>query len=434
MYVINTMQDIRDALNKNVGSFITTKDFSKPVKVSNYLRTILENGYVERVSLGKYKVLKKITLKKKGFPKGTPCANAKWKDLNKLPAILNSSNQGLVLLEIEQAYKKITPVTKQVNRNYLYRFFRFAIKQGVVKHNGVNKLMRISDRGPSPKRLVLINKDITEEEWNQLAENYISWYSGKKQTKSRRKKKQVSGSVGMKSIKIVNSFTQTRKNPNKEFVESHFLTTVKQYIYHGHKIDCLSVTGPDYDRHIEKLFATIANKVCIVERKKGVFKEIFNKASICPNYIAGNVDLIKADLMDVIVPGCQYVDLDLMCSLQGQTRIISRYISTQLHYFLPDTIKFLTFTASIRNDGGPAKRFKVLQDIFLNSGLNALLHGFQGDGEFGDKIPMGNHKHSQLKFCYKHVPIMANPGRIIDTQVFTYQDTTPMLSILFVYK
>lgn len=429
----NTRQEIRDFLNKRVGSTISIYDFSKPIQASAYLSILHEDGGVERIERGIYKVLKKIELKKVGPPKGYKHKGYKPKDLSKLPAILNSSKQGLVLLEIEQAYQKVTPVQKQVNRGYLYRFFGYAIKKGVVKHNGTNKLMRVSDKGPLPKRLVLTNKDITEEEWDLLVQDHIKWYSGKKSTKSKRTKKPVSGNVGMKAIKIINNFTQSRINPNKNFVENHFLITVKQYTY-GQKISCLSVTGPDYNRHIEKLFSTIAKKVYVVEGKKGVFQKIYNEALICPNYINGNVDLIKADLLDVIIPDCQYVDLDLMGSLEGQINIIIWYMSTQLLYFLPETIKFLTFTVSTRNDGGPSERFEILQTIFQNAGLNAELEGFYGDELFGNKIPMGSQEHTGLKFCYKHIPVISNYGRIIDAQVFTYQDTSPMLSVLFVYK
>jgi len=432
VFMTNLRQEVRDFLNKRVGSIIAVQDFSKPTQASHYLYMLCEDGNVERIERGIYKVLKKVELKKKGPPKGykSKYIKPRSKDLSKLPAILNSSKQGLVLLEIEQAYQKVTPVQKQVSRNYLYRFFCHAKKKGIIKHNGTNKLMRVSDIGPLPKRLVLTNKDITEEEWDLLVQDYVKWYSGKKSTKSKRTKKPVSGSVGMKSVKIINNFTQLRANPNKNFVENHFLITVKQYT-HGQKINCLSVTGPDYNRHIEKLFSTIAKKVYVVEGKKGVFQKIYNKALVCPNYINGNVDLIKADLLDVIIPDCQYVDLDLMGSLKGQINIITRYMSIQLHYFLPETIKFLTFTASTRNDGGPSERFKILQTIFQNAGLNAEL---EGDELFGNKIPMGSQEHTQLKFCYKHIPVISNYGRIIDAQVFTYQDTSPMLSVLFVYK
>ena len=430
--MINTRQEVRDFLNERVGKTVALQDFSKPAMVGNYFYSLHENGNVERIGRGKYKILKKIELQKKGPKKGYKYEHmrTRQKDLSKLPAILNSSKQGLVLLEIEQAYQKVTPVQKQVNRGYLYRFFGYAIKKGIVKHNGINNLMRASGKGRFPKRLVLANKDITEEEWDLFVQDHIKWYTGKKSTKSKRKKKSVSSNVGMKSIKIINRFTKL--GLNKDFVENHFLTTVKQYI-HGQKISCLSVTGPDYNRHIENLFSTVADKVYVVEREKGVFQKIYSEALICPNYINGNVNLIKADLADIIIPDCQYIDLDLMGSIKGEVNIITRCILTQL-YFLPDSIKFLTFTVSTRNDGGPSERFKVLQTIFQDSGLNSELEGFHGGKLFGNKIPMGSQEHTQLKFCYKRIPIISNYGCVIDVQVFTYQDTTPMLSILFVYK
>ena len=52
-------QEVRDFLNKRVGSIIAVQDFSKPTQVTHYLSILHENGNLERTERGKYKVLKK---------------------------------------------------------------------------------------------------------------------------------------------------------------------------------------------------------------------------------------------------------------------------------------------------------------------------------------------------------------------------------------
>lgn len=423
---INTRQSIRNFLNKNIGLIISTQDFSKPVLASNYLSLLYERGNVERVDRGKYEVLKKIKLKKKGPSKGHRQGNSKVKDLSKLPDILNSSEQGLVLIQIEEAYKKITPPDKQVNRAYLYRFMKFAKDKGVVLNNGSNKVMRISDRGPLPKRIILKNRDISKAEWDNLVEEYIKFYSWKKANKSSRKVKNVN--VGKLPEAIVENFKETRDNPRKQFVEEFFLGIIKNYS--NEKMNCLVVTGPDYNRHIRKLFSTIAKKVFVVEREPDVFNKISNKANICPNHINNNVPLINCDLDEIIIPNCIYMDLDLMGSLVNTRRTISSQIRKQLNFTLKDKVKFVSFTSCIRHDGGFDKRFDCLRSVLISS-FGSDLTSMQGNWDY---INMGNFEPLKLKFCRKHIPIFSTYGSIIDIQVITYQDTSPMMSVLVVYK
>ena len=414
---------MRKFLNKNVGSIVTTQDFAKPATAANYLCDLAEYQFVERIGFGKYKILKQIRLKARGLKKGVMPKICKLKDLSSIPAILNSSKEGLIVRQIEHKYKELTPVTDQVNRNYLYRFLGFAVKEGIVKHVGTNKELRKGNKGPWPKRLALVNKDITENEWNNFIARYIKWYSGKKETMSI-KKNPVIGNVGKISSKIIESFTHERDNPNKCYVESYFLNIVKHYIQDP--IDCMTVTGPDYNRHVNNLFSTIAKKITVVEHKHKVFNEIFNQACACPKYLNGDVDLVKKDVTNYISDS-QYIDLDLMGSLQSLIDIISNHFRNQIYLHDQDVYKFLTFTASIRSDGGPENRLNLLKHVFANTGLNAVLDGFHGEGE-----PVRD--SCQLKFCLKHLPDISDNGRLIDSHIFTYQDTTPMLSVLIIYK
>ena len=431
VFKANTTKQIKKILNNNVGTIITTQDFSRPSFASNYLYQLIERDIVENIGFGKYKILKKVHNKRRRS-KNKPSTCGRTKDLSKIPSILNSSTEGLIMRQIEYKYIELTPPEDQVNRNYLYRLLRFGILQGVVKHNGVNETLRRSNRGPSPKRIVLVNKDITEEEWDSFIAKYIAWYSFKKEESKLKKKEPKIKSIERKSKDIINSFTEERDNPNKSFLESHILDIVKSYIQTP--INCMAVTGPDYNRHVDKLFTTIAKKLTIVEYNHGIFKEIVNKASVCPRYLYDNsIDLIKADAANVILPDCLYVDLDLMESLQGIQDIVSHHISYQHYFSRHDINKFITFTASTRNDGGPEKRFEILQNIFLNTGLNIELDGFEGKDLFGDTIPMTKSKET-LMYCLKHKPIISSPGRMVDCHIFTYQDTTPMITVLIIYQ
>jgi hypothetical protein len=304
---------------------------------------------------------------------------------------------------------------------------------GIIKFNGVNNKLRNSDKGPAPKRIILTNKNITEEEWDLFVKDYIRWYSGKKEASKPKKQYIPKGSVGKSGSKIINSFTQTRKNPNKCLVESHIYETVLKYA-NGQKLNCLVISGPDYQRHIKKLFSTIAEKVYIIEKDKTVFRKIFNKANICPYYIDNKVDIICTDLNDIILPDCQYLDLDLMGSIKSCQEVITKHINNQLHFLSPDKMKFLTFTVSMRNDGGEKERFKTLQSIFSDSDLKSNLFKFKGDDIFGDKIKLGERDPQFKDYCFKLIPIFKELGRIVDTQVLTYQDTTAMMSVLITYK
>ena len=174
--------DIREALNRNVGNIIVTQDFTKPARAANYLRTLKENGFLERTGFGKYKVLKKITLKKKGAVKGRR-TNQRVKDLSAIPAVLNSSTDGLVMPQIFEAYKRITPPGQEVNTLYLYRLFEFMSKKGVIGENGGNPKFRRSNKGPCPKRFILLDKTSLQKNGRFSLTNIECGISLKKRTR-----------------------------------------------------------------------------------------------------------------------------------------------------------------------------------------------------------------------------------------------------------
>lgn len=434
---ISTRAEIRKVLNENIGTIITTQDFTKPAFAANYLYQLTETGNVENIGFGKYQILKKVSLKKKGPKKGVrqPYHSERLKDLSNIPEILNSSEQGLVLRQIESKYEQITHPSKQVNRNYLYRLCSFGIKEGILIHNGVNKDMRELGKGPFPKRIILKDKNISQENWDVFVEKFRSHYQYKKNNKSTRVVK--TKSLSKLPSKINNSFDENRDNKNKVIVERFFFETVKQYL-NNEKVRCLAITGPDYNRHVQGLFSTIADEVFIVEIDNEVFRTIFNKAQICPNYLSNKVKLINTDINDVIINNCRYIDLDLMSSTASIFPIVHEQVKLQKYFVNFNELKFLTFTACNRKDGGPNDRLIALERL-LHFSFQAKLKGFQGKSDdcFGEPIVFnkeGNNEDKNLKHCYKRIPIFSDYGCIVDIHVFTYQDTSPMISVLAVYK
>jgi hypothetical protein len=420
--------DIREALNRNVGNIIVTQDFTKPAIAASYLAKLFQRGFLERTGFGKYKVLKKITLKKKGPNKGKKL-NQRVKDLSPIPTILNSSKGGLVVRQIQTIYENMVPKEDQVNSLYLYRLLGFAKKKGIVKENGADKSLRRKGKGPYPKKLSLVNPNITRKEWDHFVDQYRLFYQYKKENKVNRKfKRKTIMSKVENSDTIIDSFGEDRDNPNKQLVEDHFFKTVKKYLG-VKKAHCFAITGPDYFRHVTKLFGTIANKVTVCEIQPDVFDVIYRKAQVCPHYTVGKVSLYMGDVNDALST-CQYIDLDLMACICSIDELIIKQIKHQS--LNCDGLKFLTFTTSIRNDGGVDKRLSILKKILLKS-LNVKLNGFRGGNGFGEGIEVFN-PSKQLSFCLKHIPEIEDCGKVKDIQVFTYQDSQPMMSVLITYK
>ena len=415
---------MRGMLNKKIGSIVSTKDFFNKTFAANYLVYLRDSGFVQRVSLGHYKILKKITLKKRGTKKGNTY-NHRLKDLSTIPAILNSSKDGLVMRQIQTIYENITPKEKRVASLYLYRILKFAKEQGLVAENGVNKKMR-RDKGPYPTRVILTNPNITVEEWNQLVSEYRLWYQYKKENKVKRKSNPKTIMEKFKnSDSIIDSFDEDRDNPNKQFVEDYFINIVQKHLGKEH-INCFTITGPDYFRHVIKLFNTIANKVIICELKPDVFDVIYRKAQVCPHYTNNKVSLLNCNVDDVVPLNCYYMDIDLMGNLDNISKSILKQIKNQDYSCNKNRLKFMTFTTSTRNDGGIDNRLRALKNL-LYEGFELKLESFQNGKSF-------DNSSKSLSFCLQHILDIKEFGRVKDLTVFTYQDCTQMMTVLVVYE
>jgi hypothetical protein len=385
--------------------------------IARYLSQLCKNGFLERISHGQYKILKKITIRKRGKSKPKPRT---IKDLNMILTILKSSKKGYIVDQIEEVYKRLTPPEQQIEKSYLDKLLTFGLKKGILKHDKKAPELRKGKRGPIPKRIVLENPNVTDDEWNQFIDTF------RKLKRDKREKTSI-----LKSKKIIESFDEHRDNKNKQFVENFFIDRIQENLG-GQLIKCFTITGPDYHRHINKLFEKIAEKVIVCEINPHVFNVIYRKALTCPYYLDNRVSLLNCDLDDIDSFNCSYVDLDLMITISNIYNSVLRQIKNQEYSCNETNLKSISFTASIRCDGGEIKRLELLKDL-LYEAFELELEGFLGGTGFGKGYEV-NGKSEKLNFCHKHIPIINKYGSAKNVYVFTYQDHTPMISVLVVYK
>lgn len=425
----NYRAHIRSVINRNVGQTIDITKFEKKQLASSYMILLLKKGYVKRVERGCYQVIKQVRMKKRGVKKGRKSVNKQIKDVSAIPAILNSSQEGMLISKIQLTYQRITPPERQVNKNYLYRLLKFASDKGAV--TSVGTFLKPKQRGLPPKLYSLTNPNITEEEWEKIASDYRLFYRYEKNKKNGRRKKVPKAFDHSKdSNKIISSFDEDRDNTNKRAVEECFIDIVSKYLK-GKTTKCFAITGPDYNRHIIKLFDKIAEKTSVCEIDPHIFNIIYRKAQICPYYMDKKVSLLNCDINDVEICGYNYMDLDLMGWLQNISESILKQVKRQNESCKKRSLKFITFTASIRSDDS-LNRLSKLKKL-LYKGFQLVLDSFEGGPGFGKGTQMFN-ESSKLNFCHQHIPIISDFGKAKDLYVFTYQDTQPMMSVLVVYK
>jgi hypothetical protein len=416
---------MREELNKRINKFVNVRDFTNAHQAADYLRILLPSGCVERVDVGIYKILKKIKTKRRGAKKGIKsCKNRK--DLSIIPTILRSSDNGIGMVQLQEQYCKLTPIDKQVNQNYLYRIFTFGIKEGVIKNFGKDINLKIHVKGSIPKRYGLINNDITTEEWDTFLDKFRLHYQYQQAHKLDKvsKFKTVHEKVD-DSGSIIKEFDEERDNPNKQFVESYFLNIIKNHLDKD-LINCLTITGPDYNRHVGKLFSHIANHITICEKSRYVFNVIYKKASICPFYLNNQVSLINDDIANINKDNCYYIDLDLMATIKNIKSCILKQINNQKQTCNKNKLKFLSFTSSMRKDGGEKNRIKILKEL--------LFDGFELEIEsLGDLVKVGD-SSKKYGFCGQYLPKIKRNRKVKDLVILEYKDYSPMLSVLIVYR
>ena len=124
-----------------------------------------------------------------------------------------------------------------------------------------------------------------------------------------------------------------------------------------------------------------------------------------------------------------FIDLDLMSTLENIYSSVLKQIKFQNDTCNKRELKFVSFTSSIRNDGGSDKRFEILKDLLYESFKLKI-------DKLGKGIPM-LYKPKPLNYCLQHIPIIKKDkdwGTAKYILITTYQDHSPMLSVLVVYK
>jgi len=360
------------------------------------------------------------------------------KDLSTLSTVLKSSINGLTAAQIYNEYQKITKPDQQVSKQYLQKTIRYGVAEGIIKINGY---VPHTGPGKAPRRLTLSDINMTNDDWDTFIQLYRAEIVEETKAKLNKKKKAKLSTtkpckasappVSTSSEKICDHFNETRENPNKQFVESFFINRVAQYLG-DEKVRCLALTGPDYFRHVNKLFNTFTDELFIVENDNGVFNQILERAKDCPHYAANRVKLLNCNLEDVVIRSCRYIDLDFMCGLKSTYQTINSYVRTQTFTAGKDITKFITFTSSNRNDGGEDERLRVLKQL-LYEAFAIKIERFNGGAGLGGKFPLT--KAHKLHYCHQRNPIIIDYGTVIDIQIITYSDSNhPMLSVLVVYQ
>lgn len=230
------------------------------------------------------------------------------------------------------------------------------------------------------------------------------------------------------SKKFIKKF-KFRSNPNKQIIEDIFLNAIGMYIQSP---KCLTLSGPDYKRHVDKLIEIGASEIFIVEKNQDIFRSLLTLAYRCEHHQAGKVNLLNCDVGNVVINNCHYIDLDLMATIQKITPIIENHLTYQS--CMVDGIKALSFTSSLRRSGNSKERFKSIQKL-LAEHLDCNLTGFDGTtGSFGEGISLPGSKTGLGSYCVKHIPTYEDPGRVVELHMFIYSDTSPMITMLVIYK
>lgn len=261
--------------------------------------------------------------------------------------------------------------------------------------------------------------------------NQVKLDMGKYYRMERKKKKFTSKSKRKtsKATKIIKNCSPDKETHNKEYVEAFFLSSLSKYISNAR---CLIVCGPDYHRHMNILFNSIAKEVFIAEIEENVYDEIVDSALACQYYKAGKVSLFNCSIGDILLSNSAYIDIDLMATIGESLNFVQKHLDHQMESM--QGIKALTFTVSVRNGGDKLERFNVLKDL-LNQYLGASLVGFDGIlNGFSDGVQLSGALVGDKKHCLKHIPNFTDSGRILEMHLFNYSDNCPMVSVLLIYQ
>lgn len=423
-----TRTDVKKMFNNmELGSVVTSKSIpnvNNPSTITWLLRDLYKSGHIEKVDRGSYKLVKRISLKRKKG--GGKRKNENLKDISMIPTILKYNKNGLVIKEIMRLYRNLTPEDDQVTMAYMRNLFGYAKRTGVITTNGEDDRFRRSKRGKAPLRYTLHDMELSDEAWNDVLCNFRMYMQGMNKRTNKRK-------VKPKTVKekfaccgpIVDHFRETRDNPNKIHTETFFINKVKERLG-NERVKTFVVTGPDYFHHMDSIFKTITDKSIVCEIAPDIFDTIYKKAQICKYYVSKKVSLLNCDVDDIAPVNCRYTDIDLMKTIKVNYDLISNQIMRQDLLCDAKKEKYFTFTCTRRRQDSFDVTLKYLKKLLkehFQADLIALSEG---------KEVRSNQK--SLRSCLQCKPYFNGKGKLLDFYLFKYQDKTPMFNALIVYK
>jgi hypothetical protein len=239
-----------------------------------------------------------------------------------------------------------------------------------------------------------------------------------------RSKKYLLKKVSSTCVKI-----EEKEQQNKEFVESSFIRICEDYLG-PEKVEALTISGLEYDRHVKKLMNNLCSSVTILENNPDNFLKIVEKASKCSFYHINQINLIKMDAENLKFSG-QYMDLDLMATLSTIKHILISSLKNQASDYTKN--KAFIFTCSDRRQETLQIFVQDLNEIFDSIGL--MISGFDNkpDG-FGSGICLSVKSDKCAHYCIEHNMDIISKGRSILTKCFSYGDNTPMFTCMIIYK
>lgn len=214
-----------------------------------------------------------------------------------------------------------------------------------------------------------------------------------------------------------------------------FYSTIKRYGVGG---DSVVLPGPDITRHISdnrETFGIDGSTIYFVEKDPDVFqmqeeryaelKETWNDLSGNSHSFRDNVILFNGSILDA--PNCPIIDADLMKSIIVDGPIVLSLLKRQAE--AKDQYKAFIFTLSERGGKGLGyqKTMRWIEnEIFSILGLQAKAIG---------KIPVSRDPKCNLIYKHKIMLDIENLGRVVDINMFHYNDLkSPMMTACLIYK
>jgi hypothetical protein len=225
-----------------------------------------------------------------------------------------------------------------------------------------------------------------------------------------------------------NFFSQ--HTPLKRQADFHFAQEAQHLTGYA---DCLILTGPKYNQHIQDAFLTYhAKTVTIIERDLQTIAKLFKTAKKCTYFKQHRVFINHGKAEDAGYRGKEYIYLDFMQTPLATGLTLKRALMEQI-VSTGKRNKVFKFTMATRNYGYE-KCFQFLNELLSMVGCN--LSGFNGVvgsfGGVGNTIP-SNKQH----LLYKEFEAdFIEKGRVRKILCATYRDKdhAQMVTTSIMYK